>query len=395
MYSCRQRHLADAMDTRGSDPIPDAEEDPGDIDFQHAGLYLIAFQTILANVGIALSSAVVTMVSTDSSSAVRTCAVCASGAAVLLYKPFQLGGKVPGLLNVFNTLRPCALIYLLSLVLQQLTHSCMALGEMSSTPPWRDWLYHGLHAPLLAAGFLRAYEPTSNFDRATLLVVVTLLLLSLLPLPAVRGDGPLCAAPSVTAALVRAVRSVVFSILFIVHVFSSDPQDLERGLWLVAAMRASAACMWALGCTPWLLPLAILQTSLCVFRRLHISAGQDKVLQDLSRDEEAQYSSPAAEGYCADGALHAQGYQQTYQQVSTLSDGEEEANTVAVLQCRKSGLFQGLDLSLLEREAPTEEDSFEDAAAATHQPAASADTANNCHCIRAAQTTKASPWKLQ
>ena len=286
---------------------PDEEEDSTYIDFSNAGLYLVALQMVSASVAVACLSVIVNWVSGDSASAIRTFAVCMAAAIAVLFRPARVG-RVPGLASVFNALRPCTGIYLLSLASGQLVHSCLALQSEMTTPAWRDWVFNALQLPLVACGIWRAVNPVSPKDKTVIVAGATLLALALLPLPGQRGDGPLCVSPTLGQAGLRLLRALLFSLVYAFHVFSSAPQVLERGDVTLSATRASAASIWVLGAHVVVMPLVLVQIAIVIYQRMSISRNGASALAELEAD--------GAHGYEVETAYHT---------ISVASDGEDAA----------------------------------------------------------------------
>lgn len=296
---------------------PDEEEDSAYIDFSNAGLYLVALQMVSASVAVACVSVVVNWVSGDSASAIRTFAVCTACGFGALVRPARVG-RVPGLSSVFNALRPCTGIYLLSLASGQLVHSCMALQTEPTTPAWRDVVFNLVQIPLVGCGIWRALNPVSSKDKTVVVAGVTMLALALLPLPGQRGDGPLCMSPSLGQAGLRLLRALLFSLTYSFHVFSSAPEVLERGDIFLSATRATAASVWVLGAHAIVMPLVVVQIGIVIYQRMSISsngASEIASLQDgQGRDPDHQH----------------------YHTVSNTSDGED----VAALEEGSSAFFK-------------------------------------------------------
>lgn len=289
----------------------DDDDEANYVDFSAAGLYLAAVQMVASTVLVSLLSVVCAWVTGDQSSAIRNLAVCTAATAACLWKPLRVG-RVPGLAAVFAALRPCAIMYLGSLVVGQLVHSCLALQVELETPFWRLVVFYGMQTPLVACGLWRAANPVSTRDRTVVLVSATLLLLALLPLPGAKGDGPLCASPSLGAAALRVLRALLFAVLYSFHVFSSAPSAFERGEIALSSTRAAAASIWVLGVHVYALPLVLLQLVVLVYSRLSISRDALRAIEDLERAS-AEAAAPA-------GSTHGGA---PYATVSVHSDSEE------------------------------------------------------------------------
>jgi len=134
---------------------------------------------------------------------------------------------------------------------------------------------------MLLSGFLRARRPLAQTDLPFLIAVVALLVISMLPPPAVVLSGPLCSSPTLSSAAERIVRSFVFSLLYSVFVYAAAPPVQSSSEVLICVMRASAASIWVLAAHSYLLPFAIIQGSIAIYTRIF---GQEYAIDD---EEEA------------------------------------------------------------------------------------------------------------
>ena len=120
------------------------------VDFANASLYLTAMQTITAVVCTAVVSVLACwLVPEGGVSAVRTLALCAATGALLMRKPLRVG-RAHGVAVVFSALQPALPLYLLSLVVEQLVHTCSV--ETTSAPSWRRVVFHGMILAMTASG---------------------------------------------------------------------------------------------------------------------------------------------------------------------------------------------------------------------------------------------------
>lgn len=308
--------------------LDDDDDDATYVDFSAAGLYLAAVQMVACTILVSVLSVLSAWVTGEQSSAIRNLAVCTAANVACLWQPLRVG-RVPGLSAVFAALRPCAVIYLGSLVVGQLVHSCLALQVDAETPFWRLVVFYSLQTPLVACGLWRAANPVSTRDRTVVLVSATLLLLALLPLPGAKGDGPLCASPSLGTAALRVLRALLFAVLYSFHVFSSAPSSFERGEVALSSTRAAAASVWVLGVHFYVLPVVLLQLVVLVYARLSISRDAMRALEEL---ECATREAPAG---AAGGA--------PYTTVSVHSDTEDAAEAPV----SPNGFFAALPVAKL------------------------------------------------
>lgn len=235
------------------------------IDFSNAVLYVGLMQVVMATVLCAVTSLLCcwlfpqTMVS-----AVRTLVLSSLVPALIVRKPFRLG-RVRGLSIVFNALRPCCALYVASLVAEQLTHSC---AREIASPSWRRLVFHAMIAVCLFSGFARARSPLQHTDLPFLVVCGAFFVIAMLPPPAVLLSGPLCAIPGLYSAAERVVRAFTFSSAYCIFVYAAAPPTYSNGEVLVCVMRAGAASVWILACHAILLPLAVLQCGIVIYRRI-------------------------------------------------------------------------------------------------------------------------------
>jgi len=257
--------------------ITEDEEDVA-VDFSNAVLYVGALQTITATVFTAAISILACVAFPyNFVSAIRTLVLSSIVGIAIVRKPFRLG-RVHGLRLIFRALQPCVLIYIGSEVAEQLVHTCT---REASTPSWRRFVFHSMSVLMLLSGFLRARRPLAQTDLPFLIAVVALLVISMLPPPAVVLSGPLCSSPTLSSAAERIVRSFVFSLLYSVFVYAAAPPVQSSSEVLICVMRASAASIWVLAAHSYLLPFAIIQGSIAIYTRIF---GQEYAIDD---EEEA------------------------------------------------------------------------------------------------------------
>ena len=250
------------------------------IDFSNAVLYVGALQTILATAAASLVSILSCwLLPVQAISAVRTLVLASIVAALLVRKPFRLG-RVHGLGLIFNALRPCVAIYIASMVLEQLVHTCT---RDSAAPSWRRLVFHFSTLVAMLSGFARARKPLEQTDAPFLATGASLLVIAMLPPPAVILSGPLCAEPTFNASAERLIRSLVFSVLYCTFVYASAPPVHSSGEVVVCVMRASAASLWVLGCHIVLLPLAVVQAGMVIYIRIYSDEYRTDEMLSLMR----------------------------------------------------------------------------------------------------------------
>ena len=282
------RTISTTNHTKVHDDVDDLE-----IDFATAALYLTGLQTVVATVVTSsVSIACCSLLPEAAVSAIRTLVLSSASGGLLVRKPLRLG-RVRGIRLIFDSLRPCVALYVVSLVLEQLVHSC---ARDVSTPSWRRFVFHSMVLVQIGAGFARARWPLQETDVPFLVTACSLVVIALLPPPAVVLAGPLCASPTLGMAAERVVRSFVFSLLFSIFVYASAPTTQASCDSLVCVCRASAATLWTLGCNVYFLPLALLQGALVIFVRIGLEDG-DSIFGNSANKNSSSSSNPTSGSY--------------------------------------------------------------------------------------------------
>ena len=268
----------------------DASEDLNYVDLSNAGLYVLALQVLLVTVFVSIVSSAISMIcGLWAASAIRNLAVTTVIAICGHWSPIRCG-RVAGLYNVFWALRPCVFMYVASLISGQLVHSCFALNDDNSSSSivsfWegRSVLYNLITLPLIFSGIWRARNPISNRDFPVLVVVINLFVVSVMPLPGIRGSGPLCSMVDTWQLVERAARAFSLAITYSAHVFSCSPDELDRGMVYHCALRASAATTWILVVHRYFICLFVVQLFVLIKARLNLNEPQmENCIQTASR----------------------------------------------------------------------------------------------------------------
>lgn len=253
----------------------DDDDATTNVDFSNAAVYVAGVQALCG----VLSSAAMSVLAcwalpAQAVSAVRTLTLASIVGAVCVYKPIRLA-KVAGLSLVFDALRPAVPLYLTCLVLEQLVHTCSV--ETSATPSWRRVVFGISSLAMLGAGFARARNPLDSTDLPFLVCVGALLVVALLPPPAVALAGPLCEAPTLFSAAERLIRAASFGSVFCTFVFCSmSPTARNGGDSLVTVIRAFTSSVWTLASPAALLFLSVPQCAMAVWSRLRVEKEQQK-----------------------------------------------------------------------------------------------------------------------
>ena len=242
------------------------------IDFSSAGLYLVGLQTTVATVACAATSvASCWLMPSYLVSAVRTLAFCAATGALLMRTPLRVG-RAHGVRVVFASLQPAVPLYLTALVIEQLVHTCTS--DTSHAPSWRRVVFHGMILVMLAAGAMRAREPLRDTDMPFLLTAGALLVIALMPPPAVALVGPLCQAVTMWEAADRLVRAFSFAGVYCAHVYALTANtSLTSSETLIVVTRSGSAALWTMGAHVLWLPAAIAQCGVVIMARIAIENG--------------------------------------------------------------------------------------------------------------------------
>lgn len=317
-------------------------EDGKSIDFGAAGLYLPGAQTIVATTTSACVSVLACwLVPLGAISAVRTLALTATAGIIIIRKPIKIG-NTKGVNTIFSALRPCCLLYVSCLVLEQLVHTCVS-DEASDEASyehgfWRRLIYHVAMTVMTVSGFMRARSPRAEQDLPFLLSTGSLLAVALLPPPALALSGPLCSPPTLLAAGERVLRAFLFAVVYVVLVYASAPISNNLADTLVCIARSATASAWVLGAFVFSLPLAFVQVCLVLYCSFAPSNTQyDSVEFDVE-------SAPKP------GLLAAPSPRAASPAMSAVSAHDDEATAIATAKLGRPVSFQpiagGLSFSL-------------------------------------------------
>ena len=239
------------------------------IDFSGAALYLSGIQTVFAVVAVACVSVFSCWAVPEGGvSAVRTLALCTATGAALMRTPLRIG-RAHGVNLIFSSLQPAIPVYILSLTVEQLVHTCSV--DTQHSPSWRRIVFHGMILVMCGAGIMRAKSPMRDTDIPFLITAVALLTIAVLPPPSVALMGPLCQPVTAWAAAERCLRAFVFAVLYCVHVYSSiSSNSPTRAESLVVITRSAAAAVWTMGAHVLWLPVAIIQCAVIIIARIRL-----------------------------------------------------------------------------------------------------------------------------
>lgn len=286
------------MSTKSLRNVPDEfylSHDASEIDFSSAGLYLVGIQTVLATSSCAVSSVVSCwFLPPFAVSAVRTLSITTFVGVLCMRKPLQIG-RVRGVPTIFNALRPCLVMYISALTIEQLVHTCVA-EDAKPHGISRHVVFHSAILCMAASGFWRALKPFSETDAPFLLSTACVAVIAMLPPPATPLSGPLCEAASFFAAGDRVLRAFLFSTLYSTHVYAAPPQRNSINDLAVCIMRSAAASIWVLGCHVALAWLPLLQAFVALWTRFGIETNYANVETKSDGTQSDVESGTATEG---------------------------------------------------------------------------------------------------
>lgn len=265
----RQRHVASNGMSKALRNLDDdvylSHDDPF-IDFSSAGLYLVGLQTTIATVACAAASiASCWLLPGSMISAVRTLAITSFVGFACMRKAVRLG-RARGVSTLFNALRPCIVVYVAVLTIEQLVHTCVAVDQRPNGHT-RTFIFHSAVAVMAGSGLWRAAKPLSESDGPFITTLCAVVVIALLPPPATPLAGPLCQAPSMFGAGERLLRAFFFSALFVVHTYAAPPQRNSMHDLSVCIFRCTAASVWVLGCHVYIIWLPLPQAAVALWAR--------------------------------------------------------------------------------------------------------------------------------
>ena len=306
-------------------------DDEKTIDFGAAGLYLPAAQTIFATTFSACVSVLACwLIPVGAISAVRTLALTTTAGLIVIRRPFKIG-QTRGVNTIFSALRPCCFIYVACLVLEQLIHTCISEESTFEHGLWRRIIYHANMTVMTIAAFMRSRNPRSESDLPFLLSAGALLVIAILPPPALALSGLLCSPPTFGNAGERVLRAFLFACVYVVLVYSAAPISNNLPDTLVCIARSAAASAWVLGAVSYSLPIALVQVCIVLYcsfspANMHYeSVITTKHEMDVESQSDRLMYSP---GSSANGIATAHDHVRCVTPV----DDPEVANAVAMLK---------------------------------------------------------------
>jgi hypothetical protein len=146
--------------------------------------------------------------------------------------------------------------------LEQLIHTCISEEATYEHGFWRRILYHASMTVMTLAAFLRSKNPRGESDLPFIISMCSMLIIAILPPPALALSGPLCSPPTLGHAGERILRAFLFACVYVVLVYSAAPISNNLPDTLVCIMRSATSSAWVLGAVSYSLPLALVQ--ICV-----------------------------------------------------------------------------------------------------------------------------------
>lgn len=252
--------------------MPTYDGEDSVVDFNDASLYLPLAQTVFSICACAVVSVLSCWLAPNGVvSAVRTLALCSATGGLLMRSPLRLG-KAHGISVVFAALQLAIPLYLGTLVVEQLVHTCSM--DVTHAPSWRHVVFHGCVLVMVYAGFMRARAPLEDTDRPFILTLLALMVIAIMPPPAVALAGPLCQSVNLWDAADRIVRAFCFGSLYSITVYASTRTRCSNySNTSIVFFRSASASLWVSGALIWWLPLAAAQCAIMMHARA-VSSGE-------------------------------------------------------------------------------------------------------------------------
>ena len=306
-------------------------DDDKSIDFSAAGLYLPAAQTVFATTtSAAVSVLACWLIPIGAISAVRTLALTTTAGVLVIRRPLRIG-NTKGVNTIFTALRPCCFIYLMCLVLEQLVHTCVSEESTYEHGFWRRILYNACMTIMTLAAFLRSKSPRAESDLPFLVSMIALLVVALLPPPALALSGPLCSPPTLLGAGERLLRAFLFACVYTVLVYSAAPLSNNLADAVVCVARSATASAWVLGATIYSLPLAAIQICVVLYFSFNSNGLQYEGVShsstvDMESGGPSEFKMAQFHMNDTDASVHAGRLSPTG---SLITGGEEDTDIVA------------------------------------------------------------------
>ena len=262
-----------ALPRRIARRMPTYDQEDSVVDFNDASLYLPLAQTVFSICACAVVSVLSCWLAPNGAvSAVRTLALCSATGGMLMRTPLRLG-KAHGITVVFSALQLAIPLYLGTLVVEQLVHTCSM--DATHAPSWRHVIFHSAVLVMVYAGFMRARAPLEDSDRPFIITLLALMVIAIMPPPAVALMGPLCQPVNLWEAADRIVRAFCFGTLYSITVYTSTrTRSTNYSNTSIVFFRSASASIWVSGALIWWLPLAAAQCAIIMHARaVHSNAA--------------------------------------------------------------------------------------------------------------------------
>lgn len=254
------------------------------VDFNDASLYLPLAQTVFSICACAAVSVLSCWLAPSVAvSAVRTLALCSATGGLLMRTPVRLG-KAHGITVVFSALQLSIPLYLGTLVVEQLVHTCSL--DASHAQSWRHVIFHVSVLAMVCAGFMRARAPLEDTDRPFIITLIALMVIAMIPPPALALVGPLCQPVTLWDAADRIVRAFCFAMVYCVTVYASTRTVCTNySCTPTIFFRSASASIWVCGALVWWLPLAVAQCAIIMHARAVHNNAPPKEYKKVERTD--------------------------------------------------------------------------------------------------------------
>ncbi len=258
------------------------------LEYHNVTLYVPAVQVLCAMLSGSLVCVLSTLISTSIGhvNAVRTAAFSGIACILCVARPMNFspvdtrrtaGGDV-----MLNAVRPSVVVYLTSLLCEQLVHSCASGGpknESSSSWSVGNTLSWCCMIGLCIAGLAQAASPRAHNDYPFFASAGLLIILALVSPSPRLGEGPLCEAPPFYLAVERILRAVLFGSVYCVLAYASEPISHAVHDVIICGLRASLSTVWILMAPRAMLALALVQCVIGIWTRIRQSSATSEYEQ--------------------------------------------------------------------------------------------------------------------
>ena len=305
------------------------------VDLHQAGSYLPAIQVLVSTTAASGFSVLVNwLVPVGAISAIRTLAMTAVVALVFMRRPIIIG-KAKGVTILFAALRPASVIYVGSLVMEQLVSTCVGGGPSPNDHILR-LIFHVNMTVLTVTAFVQVLAPTKVSDVAVCVAALVLVAAALIPPPNVER-GPLCSPPDLMEAGDRLLRAFLYACTYVTVCYTAAPLSNSLADQMVCIMRSAAASVWVLGVHTWMLALAPVQIAVAIYRACTTDAYDAIVQKGRGErgEREALTDSPSS---TPPTSVHSP---PDIEDGDPLSEGFEKAQDLATLVALRSAVASG------------------------------------------------------